>query len=100
MVRAFISPLHWFGNFKTSGRLAVELPDAPCKNTGHVYLSIVPDQICVVILKRHRENRDTMSIVKPQLLICPYFHWFITFRCVCDMTIAQRIASTTSNKLP
>jgi len=31
----------------------------------------VPDLSCVVIRKRHRENRETMSIVKSQLIICP-----------------------------
>jgi len=41
-----------------------------------------------------------MSIVKPQLTICPYFGWLITFRYVCDVTIAPRIASTLANKLP
>jgi len=41
-----------------------------------------------------------MSIVKPQLTICPYFGWLITFRYVCDVTIAPRIASTVANKLP
>ena len=62
-------------------------------------LSTAPDLSCVVIRKRHRENRVTISIVKPQLIICPYFSWLITFRCVCDVTIATRIASTAANKL-
>jgi len=50
-------------------------------------------------VSRHRENRQTISIVTPQLLICPYFDWLMTFRCVCDVTSATRIASTTANKL-
>jgi len=29
----------------------------------------VPDLSCVVFRKRHRENRETVSIVKPQLII-------------------------------
>jgi len=43
------------------------LPDAFCKNTGHFDLSTVPDLSCVVFRKQHRENRKTVSIVKPQL---------------------------------
>jgi len=39
-------------------------------------LSTVPDLNCVVIRKRHRENRETMSIVTPQFLpvfwLAPY----------------------------
>jgi len=46
-------------------------------------LSIAPDLSCVVIRKWHRENRETVSIVKSQLIICPYFGCFFTFRCVC-----------------
>ena len=64
-------------------------------------LPTVPDISCVVIRKRHRENRETMSIVSSHnLIICPYFGWPITFWCVCDVTIASRIASTAANKLP
>jgi len=62
-------------------------------------LSIAPDLSCVVICKRHRENRETISVVKPQLIICPYFSWLITFWCVCDVTIATRIALTAANKV-
>jgi len=62
-------------------------------------LLTAPDLSCVVIRKRHRENRETISIVKQQLIICPYFGWFIIFRCVCDVSIAPRIASTAANKL-
>jgi len=62
-------------------------------------LSTVPGLSCVVFRKRHRENRETISIVKPQLIICLYFGWLITFWCVCDVTIAPRIASTAANKL-
>jgi len=47
----------------------VGLPDAFCKNA----LSTVPDLSCVVFRKRHGKNRETISIVKPQLIICPYF---------------------------
>jgi len=64
------------------------------------FLPTVPDLSCVVVCKRHRENRETMSIVKPQLIL-PVF-WladFITFRYVCDVTIAPMIASTAANKL-
>ena len=61
-------------------------------------LSTVPDPSCVVIRKGHRQNIETMSIVKSQLLICPYFFWLITFRRVCDITITPRIASTVANK--
>jgi len=45
----------------------VGLPDAFCKNTGHFILSTAPDPSSVVIRKRHRENREKMSIVVPQL---------------------------------
>jgi len=62
-------------------------------------LSPAPDLSCVVIRKRHRENRVTISIFKPQLIICLCFGWFVTFRCVCNVTIAPRIASTAANKL-
>jgi len=34
-------------------------------------LSTAPHLSCVVIRKQHRENRETISIVKPQLIICP-----------------------------
>jgi len=40
-----------------------------------------------------------MYYVKLQLIICPYFGWLITFRCVCDVTIALWIASTAANEL-
>ena len=60
-----------------------------CKNTGHFNLSTVPDLSCVVIRKRHRESREAISIVKPELIIRPYFGWFITFRCVCDVKSHQ-----------
>jgi len=63
-------------------------------------LSTVPDLSCAVIRKRHRENRETNSVVKPQLIIFPYFGWLVAFRCVCDVTIAPRNASTAANKLP
>jgi len=63
----------------------VGLLDAFCKNTGHFDLSAAPNLSCVAFRKRHRENRETISIVKPQLIICPYFGWLIAFRCVCDV---------------
>jgi len=59
------------------------LPDAFCKNTGHFEMSTVSDLSCVVFRKRHRENRETISIVKRQLTLGPYFGWLITIRCVC-----------------
>jgi len=62
-------------------------------------LSTAPDLSRVVIRKRQTENRETISIVKRQLIICPYFGWFVTFRCVCDVKIAPKIASTAANKL-
>jgi len=62
-------------------------------------LSTAPDLSCVIIRKRHRESRESVSIVKPQLIIWPYIGWFVTFRCVCDVTIAPRIATTAANKL-
>jgi len=36
-------------------------------------LSTAPELSCVVIRKQHWENRKTISIVKRQLMICPYF---------------------------
>jgi len=77
----------------------IGLPDAFCKNTGHFDLSTVPDLICVVMRKRHRENRATFSIVKTQLIICLYFGWLITFLCVRDAKTTPRIASIAANKL-
>ena len=58
-----------------------------------------PDLSCVVIPKQLRERRETISIVKPQLIICPYFGWFVTFRCACDVSIEPTIAPTAANKL-
>jgi len=75
------------------------LPDAFCKNTGHFDLSAVPTLSRVVFRKRHRENRETISIVKSQLITCLHFGWLITFRCVRDAKIAPGIASTAGNKL-
>jgi len=34
-------------------------------------LSTAPDLSCFVIRKQHRERREAISIVKPQLIICP-----------------------------
>jgi len=79
--------------------VVVELPDAFRKNTGHFDLSTVPDLSCVVFRTLHRENIETISIVKPQLIICLHFGWLITFRCVRDAKIPRRIASTAGNKL-
>jgi len=59
-----------------------------------------PDVTCVVFRKRHKEIRETMSIVKPQLIFPGlWLAHFITFRYVCDVAIAPRIASTAANKL-
>jgi len=41
------------------------LPNAFCKNTGH-FVNSARDLSCVVIRKRHTENRETISIVKRQ----------------------------------
>jgi len=57
----------------------------------------LPDLIRVAFRKRHRENRE-ISIVKPQLIICLYFGWLITFRCVRDAKITPRISSTAGKK--
>jgi len=62
-------------------------------------MSTVLDLSCAVYRKRRRENRETISIVKSQLIIYPYFGWLVTFRCVCDVIIAPRYASTAANKL-
>jgi len=61
-------------------------------------LSTAPDLSCVVIRKQHRENRDSLYCWVT-INNLPYFGWFVTFRCVCDVTIAPRIASTVANKL-
>jgi len=67
--------------------LHIRLPDVFCKNTGHFDFSTVPDLSCVVFRKRHRENRETISIVKPQLIIiCLYFGCLITF----DVCVMQK----------
>jgi len=99
--RIFAWPHVWppscFLNFKIVWLTYARLPNAFWKILA--ILSTAPDVSCVVICKRHRENRDTISIAKPQLIICPYFGWFVTFRCVCDVSIASNIASTAANKL-
>ena len=61
-------------------------------------LSTAPDLSYVVIRKPHRENRETISIVKPQLIICPILAYSLHFG-MCDVTIAPRIGSTAANKL-
>jgi len=60
--------------------LHIGLPDVFCKNTDHFDFSTVPDLSCVVFRKRHRENRETISIGKLQLIIiCLCFGCLITF---------------------
>jgi len=86
-------PVHVRSEIFYSTLLWVALPNAFCKNTGHFDLSTVWHLSCVVFRKQHKENRKTISIVKPQLIICPHFGLIITFRCVCDVTIAPWIAS-------
>jgi len=61
-------------------------------------LSTAPDLSCVVIRKPHKENRETISIIKPRLIICPILADSLHFG-VCDVTIALRIGSTAANKL-
>ena len=85
--------------FQSDDLVWIGLPDAFCKNTGHFNLSTVSDLICVVIRKRLRENRATVSIVKTQLIICLYSGWLITFLCVRDTKISPTIASIAANKL-
>jgi len=45
----------------------------------------------------HRENKETISIVKPKLMICPFF--WLTLYSVRDAKIAPGIASTAASKL-
>jgi len=61
-------------------------------------LSTAPDLRSIVIRKRHRENRDN-QYCQATINNLPYFGWFVAFRCVRDVTIAPRIASTVANKL-
>ena len=61
-------------------------------------LSTAPDLCCVVTRTQHRENRGNQYCYAT-INNLPYFGWFVTFRCVCDVTIAPRIASTAANKL-
>ena len=61
-------------------------------------LSTAPDLSCVVIRKQHRENKDN-QYCWATINNLPYFGWFVSFRCVCDVTMAPRIASTATNKL-
>jgi len=61
-------------------------------------LSTATDLSCVVIRKQHRENRDN-QYCRATFNNLPYFGWFVTFRCLCDVTIAARIATTAANKL-
>jgi len=63
-----------------SSSTTLGLPDAFCKNTGYFDFSAVPDLSCVVFRKRHMENREAVSIAKPQLLISPCFGWLSHFR--------------------
>jgi len=46
-------------------------------------LSTAPDQSCVIIRKRHRENRETVSIVKPQFFNNLPVFWLIRYISVC-----------------
>jgi len=62
-------------------------------------LSTAPDLSFVVIRKQHRENGDNQCCWAT-INNLPYFGWFVTFRCVCDVMIAPRIASTAADKLP
>jgi len=55
--------------------------------------------LVVNLVRTVSRHRETISIVTPQLIICPYFDWLMTFWCVCDVTIAPRIASKAANKL-
>ena len=64
MVNSVVRISFWLKFMNEDG---VVLPDAFCKNTGHFILSTAPNLSSVVIRKRHRENRETMSIVIPQL---------------------------------
>jgi len=43
----------------------IGLPDAFCKNTGHFSLSTVSGLSRLVFRERYRENRETISIIKP-----------------------------------
>jgi len=61
-------------------------------------VSTVPDLSCVVICKQHRENRETISIAKQHNFSVFWLSHYISV-CVCDVTIAPRIASTAANKL-
>jgi len=47
-------------------------------------LSTASDLSCVVIRKEHRENRDNQYCYAT-INNLPYFGWFVTFRCVCDL---------------
>jgi len=62
-------------------------------------LSTEPDLSRVVIRKRQRENRETISIVKPQLINLPVF-WLIRYISVCEWRDNRtKVASTAANKL-
>jgi len=76
----------------------LRLTDAFCKNTSHFDLLTVPALSSVVFRKRHRENKETISIVKATINNLPVF-WLIVFRFVREAKIAPRIASTAENKL-
>jgi len=77
----------------------VGLLDALCTNTGHFGNSSRSNLCCVVVCKRHRKKRETISIVKPQLIkFAVYWLAHDISVCVCDVTITPRIASTAANK--
>jgi len=67
------------------------LPDAFCKNTGHFVNNVISTVICVVIRKRHRENRESMSIVKPQLISSPgSLHFGVCVTCQSHQELPQQ----------
>jgi len=57
-------------------------------------LSTAPDLSCVVIRKRHRETRETISMVKPQLTICPILadslHFGVCVKCQSHQRLRQQ----------
>jgi len=92
----------WRSKFSTSAKTDVHkrpwlycqfafhigLPDAFCKNTETAAIfSTVPDLSFVVIRKRHREHKETMSIVKPQLIL-PVF-WLAHYISVCGVCVLR-----------
>ena len=74
-------PPHFFPNFplKFFWLTYARLPNVFFKNTGH-FVNSARSALSKFVSSTGKT--ETISIVKPQLIIFPYFGWFVTFQCV------------------